>query len=175
MYMNHLNLAHLIWQAHVQAGDGVIDATCGNGHDSAFLATLNPGKLICMDIQKEAIEATKLQVPHAEFILGCHSKLPKCPNLKLVTYNLGYLPGGDKSLTTKLKTSRKSIHEALDSLLARGMVSITFYPGHNEGLIELNALLPELMQLDPKSFKISHHRWPTRPFSPELLIILKLI
>ena len=172
--MNHLNLAHLIWEAHLQSGDGVIDATCGNGHDAAFLATLDPGQLICMDVQKEAIEATQSQAPRAQCILGCHHRLPECPNLKLIVYNLGYLPRGDKSITTQLETSRQSIRQALDMVLVGGMVSITFYPGHKEGLRELETLLPELMQLDSKSFSLSHHKWPTRHRSPELVIILKL-
>ena len=37
--------------------DTVIDATCGNGHDTAFLSQLvNQGHVYSFDIQKEALE-----------------------------------------------------------------------------------------------------------------------
>ena len=35
-----LHFAHELVQAVVKKGDHVVDATCGNGHDTAFLADL---------------------------------------------------------------------------------------------------------------------------------------
>lgn len=48
----------------VQEGDTVIDATMGNGHDTAFLAELagDAGKVYAFDIQKEAVENTRARL-----------------------------------------------------------------------------------------------------------------
>ena len=52
---------HAILQTELQAGDFVIDATAGNGHDSLALANLigAQGRLWAIDIQEQAIAATR--------------------------------------------------------------------------------------------------------------------
>ena len=130
-----------------------------------------------MDIQEAAIRETRAKVPSARFFMGCHSQLPEeafSPNLKLITYNLGYLPGSDKTLTTRLETTRKSLKMALNGIPIGGVVSITFYPGHSEGLREFHCLLPFLQDLDSKSFCVSTHSWINRNKAPILAFILKL-
>ncbi len=174
--LNHLKLAHHLWDLILSSGDWALDATCGNGHDALFLNE-RVEKLFCMDIQEAAIEQTRLKVPEALFYKGCHSQLPDeafGPKLKLITYNLGYLPGSDKSLTTTLETTQQSLEMALDCIPLGGMISITFYPGHTEGLKEFSCLLPYLENLDPKSFCVSKHTWINRNNSPVLVFILKL-
>ncbi|HPE85071.1 MAG TPA: class I SAM-dependent methyltransferase [Chlamydiales bacterium] len=129
-----------------------------------------------MDIQPAAIETTRLKVPSAEMYLGCHSQLPEeafKPNLKLITYNLGYLPGGDKTLTTKLDTTLESLKKALDLMPVGAAVSITFYPGHNEGLNEMEKITPFIKDLNSKSFTVSTHEWINRNKAPVLSLILK--
>ena len=53
-FQSHLDLAHTYWKSLVQAGDTVIDATCGNGQDTLFLAKLclndQQGLLYAIDI-----------------------------------------------------------------------------------------------------------------------------
>jgi len=58
-----------MWESVVRSGDTVVDATCGNGHDSQKLASLlfagTPGdreiggRLICIDVQETAIKNTR--------------------------------------------------------------------------------------------------------------------
>lgn len=45
----------------VEKGDTVVDATCGNGYDTVFLARLvgEEGKVYAFDVQSQAIETTK--------------------------------------------------------------------------------------------------------------------
>lgn len=47
-------------------------------------------------------------------------------------YNLGWLPGGDKSITTKLEDTLESIEAAKRLVKHGGMISIMLYPGHAE-------------------------------------------
>lgn len=49
-----------------------------------------------------------------------------------VRYNLGWLPGGDKSITTKLEDTLKSIEGAKPLVKHGGMISIMLYRGHAE-------------------------------------------
>ena len=52
--------AHEAVRCHLRPGDTAVDATSGNGHDTAFLAELvGPGgRVWAFDIQSGAIEAT---------------------------------------------------------------------------------------------------------------------
>lgn len=52
-----------MWKKIVQKGDIVIDATCGNGHDTLALVKmvadkLGKGRVYGMDIQQSAIDST---------------------------------------------------------------------------------------------------------------------
>lgn len=188
-YQSHLETAHNIWKSIVQPGDTVIDATCGNGHDMLFLAKLlfssNGGLLYAIDIQAEAImKARDIVAEHlsedklnqVRFIRGCHSIFPEDiskNSVKLIVYNLGYLPGGNKMLTTLLGTTLTSINAALELLVDGGVISITCYPGHEEGKVEEDELMKFASALDPKVWVCSHQRWLNRQKAPSLLLISK--
>jgi methylase of polypeptide subunit release factors len=142
---NHLLLAQKYWKNLLKPIDNVIDATCGNGLDSLFLKKLiYKGKLFCLDIQKKALENTHflLKKENVDFkniflIKKSHedfSYIPKTP-VKLIVYNLGYLPKSDKTITTKTKTTLKSIKNTLNLIEKDGGISITCYPGHLEGFL----------------------------------------
>ena len=61
--------------------------------------------------------------------------------ISLVLFNLGYLPGGDKTVTTNYKTSIQAIKESFNLLNNKGLILIVVYPGHEEGLKESKELL----------------------------------
>lgn len=180
-YSSHLECAHSFWQALLKPDDTVIDATCGNGHDTLVLAKLVPqGKVIAFDIQQQAIEETKKRLQEADLLkrvdlrLASHATfsedlLPQ--SIALIVYNLGYLPGGNKALTTTSKTTLNSIKKALSLLKPGGAISCTLYPGHSEGEIEKGSLLEFLQTLSAKDWAICHLQWRNRQKSPELLII----
>src|SRR6187200_825592 len=60
--------SHVIQSGRLRAGDVVVDATAGNGHDTVFLAqhVLPGGRVFAFDLQQEAIEATKSQISKHE-------------------------------------------------------------------------------------------------------------
>lgn len=189
LFQSHLDVAHNQWKASVCPGDIIIDATCGNGHDSLFLSQLaltpSSGQLFAIDIQGNAITKTRelLQktlsfniFERILFIEGCHSSFPAeilPETVKLVTYNLGYLPGGNKTLTTQVETTLQSITKALKLLMAGGIMSITCYPGHEEGKKEEDLLLNYFAKLDPRVWQCTHQRWLNRRKSPSHLLIQK--
>ena len=59
----HTDFAQRYWTALLKAGDTVIDATVGNGHDAAVLAEAlgraGGGTLLCVDAQAVALERSQ--------------------------------------------------------------------------------------------------------------------
>jgi len=180
LFQSHLDLAHKIWSQIVHSRCVVIDATCGNGHDANVLASLKPLKLYCLDIQDKALEATakKLEGCSCEAVLlkQCHSTFPaeiQSGSVSLIVYNLGYLPGSDKSVTTRVQTTLDSLTQAIDLMRPGGVISITCYPGHDEGAREEQALIEWGRKLDPKDWCLSVHQFENRHKSPSVLFIQK--
>lgn len=167
----HLKLAKQYWKEHLLPNDVAIDATCGNGHDTLFLKELG-ATVFALDIQEEAVKKTKelagevtiLQMSHA-FIHQI--SLPKPP--RLIVYNFGYLPGGDKSITTRWETSLESIRLSLGMVEKGGALSILCYPGHDEGKIEEQKITEYLASLPSSGWLICQHRYINRPKSPVLI------
>lgn len=190
LFQTHLDLVYRYWTQLVLQGDIIVDATCGNGQDTLRLAKLalaeSTGKIYAIDIQQKAINLTSKylkehlspeQFSNIIFQTGCHSQFPieiEPQSVKLIVYNLGYLPGGgNKELTTLTSTTLQSIQQALLLLVSGGAMTITCYPGHEEGELEEGAVLHFLRQLAPEEWNICHHRWINRKKAPSLIVIQK--
>jgi len=173
-YNSHLDLAHQIWAKAAKPGDWAIDATCGNGHDTAFLAKHFAG-VIALDIQEQALENTRKLVQdcnNVHLFHQSHETFPALPHpIRLIVYNLGYLPGGDKQLTTQASSTLMSIQNALR--LAQSLISITCYPGHPEGQREEEAILDFCQDLPPDMWNVSFHSFRNRIKAPSLVVIQK--
>lgn len=183
---HHIKLAHSYWKTIVQPGDCVIDATCGNGYDTLYLAELalckeKGGSLIALDLQTEAIEATSRRIQNAlpsvvdniRYVQQCHSSFPTWilpATVKLIVYNLGYLPGSDKTVTTQCDTTERSLTAALSLVCAGGMISVTCYPGHAEGKRETERVHQFTRALNPHRWNTCWHR-SDRVTAPQLLLI----
>ncbi len=178
IFSPHLKVAKNYWKSHLLPKDLSIDATCGNGHDTLFLSELSD--CIGLDIQPKALANTEALLlsagKKATLHLLSHAdidtlKLPFSP--RLIVYNLGYLPQGDKSITTKVDTTLVSIQKSLAILASDGALSITCYPGHLEGEKEEVEILKFVETLSPKEWSVCHHRWLNRQRSPSFLWISK--
>lgn len=150
-------------------GDTVIDATMGNGHDTLMLCELvgDSGCVHAFDVQEQAIENTKSRleaagVAHrAQLHLDGHQNMMqyvKAP-VQAIMFNLGWLPGGDKSVTTRWETTRIAVESALRLLEIGGVCIICVYPGHAAGDYERSQLTLRLSQIRPQDFNIVHHRF----------------
>lgn len=173
---SHIDIAHTFWQKIVKPGDIVVDATAGNGHDSLFLASLTPGKIIAFDIQQAALDATKERLGNFPIYLYniCHSRMQEIvepASATLIAFNLGYLPGGNKALTTMLDTTISALKASLSCLKPGGLLSITCYPGHPEGQIEEEAIMQWVKMLDYKKWSVTSHTFPNRQKHPHLILI----
>lgn len=189
LFQSHLDRAHEEWRRLVAPGDIIIDATCGNGQDALFLALLalcsTGGQLYVMDIQSKAIEVTQnllsKNLPkdlfhRVTFLEQCHSSFPSTiapETVKLIVYNLGYLPKGDKRRTTRVETTLASLERALLLIKPGGVLSVTAYPGHTEGLREQEHLLDYFSKLNTQQWSCSYQQWINRLQAPTLLLIQK--
>ncbi len=182
--MYHTHLAHLIWKDFLRPGMTVIDATAGNGHDTLFLAkcvlTPNSGWVHAFDIQEKALQSTQKRLqenlPPAEqkritLHHSSHEIFPEGVEPSLIVYNLGYLPGADPENTTLAPTTLISCKNALNILKTKGMLSITLYPGHPQGLEEKSTILAWLETLN--HLPIFYHTPLSRPNQPSLITLRK--
>jgi predicted methyltransferase len=141
---------HTILTNHLREGDLAIDATAGNGYDTLFLAEqVGPsGKVIAIDIQDCAIQSTHEKLGSAGLIdrvrLVTDDHALVLRNLieanqgkvAAITFNLGYLPGSDKSIQTHLKSTEEALAASIQLLSSGGCLSVTAYRGHSGGIAE---------------------------------------
>lgn len=168
---------------HIRQGKTAIDFTMGNGHDTLWLSRHmgKDGKVYAFDIQEKAIESTRklLETEGAPnnytLILASNHTVRDYVKEKICVgmFNLGYLPGGDKSLTTKRDTTLAAIEAALELLDADGALLIAVYPGHAEGAVEGRLINDTLSRLDRKEFCVSKLQIVNSPTSPFFFLVEK--
>ena len=96
-----------------------------------------------------------------------------CP-IRAAVFNLGWLPGGDKSVTTRWDTTREAIVSAMGLLVPGGVCLISMYPGHAEGDRERQSLLELASTFRPQEFTVLHQRFVNAgKGAPENLVIQK--
>ena len=168
----------------VRPGDTVIDATLGNGHDACMLAELvgEGGHVIGFDIQPEAVDRATEALRVAGLIDRCelhavgHQHMAEYVTrpVRAAVFNLGWLPGGDKSVTTRWETTKQAVNTALNLLLPGGICTVCAYPGHAAGDEERHELMVWLSALRPQVYNVLHHRFLNAgPGAPECFIIQK--
>ena len=164
-------------------GDTAVDATMGNGHDTLTLCRLvgETGKVIAFDIQPQAVENTRARLQEAGvsgraalYCLGHEHMAEKVESAQAVVFNLGWLPGGDKAVTTRWETTKAAIESALRLLTPMGVLVVCVYPGHPEGDRERQALTALLAELPPQRFNVLHQRFLNAgPGAPECFVTQK--
>ncbi len=176
--------AHFIVAGMVEPGDTVVDATCGNGHDTLFLAELvgKTGKVIGFDIQPIAIDSTHKQLKtkgyenwvslyqesHAN--IDAHVQEP----IKVCMFNLGYLPNSDRDIITESESTISAMRHVMELVMPGGLISIVAYKSHPGGLSEFQALQAFLNSLEEKQFKVSQYEMVnSKALSPSAFFIWK--
>ena len=153
-YTRLVQLAQTLLGKYLRAGDRAIDATLGNGHDTLFLARSvgEDGRVYGFDIQQSALENTWQRLDQAGlagrvslYQAGHESMaIQLSPSLqgqvRVVMFNLGYLPGGDRQRTTAAITTLAALQQALLFLAPGGLLSVMAYTGHPGGREEAEAV-----------------------------------
>jgi len=139
---------------YLVTGSIAIDATCGNGFDTLYLAEQvgSTGVVYGMDIQERAIKSVRKKLiekgmlSKCRLVVGCHSQLSLIVNpihagfVSVVMFNLGYLPLGNKSIVTRPETTLAALEQASEMVRPGGLITVLAYPGHAGGLEEANCV-----------------------------------
>jgi predicted methyltransferase len=162
IFGNVVNVYRALIKSHLTSGMTVMDATCGNGYDTRFLCDIvgNDGYIFAMDLQAEAIEATASRCmtdgslpDNIELIHDSHERMDhyvQPETLDAAVFNLGYLPGGNKAVTTDAASTSSAVLKALACLKHGGLLYILCYVGHSEGVLEYE-MLTEMLHMIPQS------------------------
>lgn len=131
---------------HLKEGDVAVDFTMGNGHDTEFLSKTvgEYGHVYAFDIQDQALASTEERLKatgcpqNYTLILDSHHNVKKYVDvpIKAGMFNLGYLPGSDKSVTTMRSTTLPAIEAAISLMAPDAIIIVAVYPGHPEGEAE---------------------------------------
>nr|WP_206529708.1 class I SAM-dependent methyltransferase [Brevibacillus sp. SYP-B805] len=166
----------------VSAGETVIDATMGNGNDTLFLARLvgESGHVIAYDIQPEAMAKTKARLERegvldrVEMRLASHVEMGQLDlEAGAIMFNLGYLPGGNKEITTQAATTIQAIEAGLERLRPGGIMTIVVYWGHPAGQIEKEAVEKYCTELDQTSFLVLKYQYVNQQNQAPFLLAIE--
>lgn len=158
-----------------------VDMTVGNGFDSKnILEILQPEKLYCFDIQQEALDNSKILLEkylNCELILENHKNFDKFvkENIDFAIYNLGYLPKGDKNITTNAEDVEESLKKLLGKLNSKGIIFITFYIGHSAGQIESLEVSKFIQKLNQKEYTILKFTFENQKNNPPYVVMIQKI
>ena len=180
-----VGLSHLFLRQAVRPGDRVIDATCGRGQDTLFLAGLvgNLGEVWAFDVQKEALDETAERLhaagcsPWVKLVHAGHECLSAYVRdpVRAVVFNLGYLPGKRAGLVTRPETTLAALDQSLQLLLPGGMVVLAIYTGHQGGDEEAACVEAWARGLASREFNVWKSRQLNRSDSaPYVMIVGKV-
>ncbi|WP_290779249.1 class I SAM-dependent methyltransferase [Exiguobacterium sp. UBA5002] len=170
----------------IEPGDCVVDMTAGNGHDTQFLAErVGPeGRVLAFDVQAQAIEESTRRLDEAGMLarvdlyheshihVGARLSDEQRP-VRAGVFNLGYLPGSDKSITTTGEETLEALDALLPVLAPGGLVVLVVYHGHLEGKRERDAVLDYVTALDQQDYAVLQYRFLNQQNHPPFIIAIE--
>ena len=182
-HFSALQIIHHVLELYVQEGDFCIDATAGRGKDTLFLANLvgKTGQVTAFDIQQDAVNSTNALLTehgvngYAKAILDSHANMANYAQegtVSAITFNFGWLPGGDHNVFTRPESSIRAIEEGLKLLKPDGIMTLILYYGRETGFEERDALLEFLPTLDSDLYTVVEMPFVNRQNCPPIPIVI---
>lgn len=160
----------------------VTDMTLGNGHDSLNILNILKGNgfLYSFDIQDIALENSKKLLKNCVYqnynlIKDNHKNFDKYieKNIDIGIFNLGYLPGGDKNITTKAEDVLICLEKLIQTLNENGIILITLYPGHESGKEEIRLIESFFRKINQKNYNIIKFDFINQKNNPPYILLLE--
>lgn len=153
-------IAHERIAGVLSPGNTVVDGTAGNGFDTEFLArcVAPGGRVFAFDIQAQAIAATHQRISacalaeHVVLVEDDHARVDHhltkhgVSELQAAMFNLGFLPGADKDVTTRPAQTLAALNAVLQRLRPGGLLSTLVYRHHVGGAEEYEAVAAWMQQ-----------------------------
>ncbi|QSS99317.1 class I SAM-dependent methyltransferase [Pontibacillus sp. ALD_SL1] len=179
-----LDYAHHLLEQSIAPGETALDGTAGNGHDTVFLSKLvgDKGNVLSFDIQEQAIESThdrlvEHNIHNVNLIMDDHAHFKKYIDEDAVLggaiFNLGYLPGSDKTIVTEAASTLEAVHGILERLKKKGLLILVVYHGHEGGQEEKEALLKSLSKLDQKQYNVLRYGFLNQVNTPPFILAIE--
>lgn len=175
-----LECAKRLLLPHLKTPGLYLDFTMGNGNDTLYIARhMTDGRLIAFDIQKQALQNTRHllkehDIRFAELILDSHENFPRytgAQEIEAGLFNLGYLPGGEKSTTTAAETTVRTLAMAVERLSPTGIIILVVYPGHEAGREESRQVMAYCQNLDRRKYDAVTYQFINKNSPPYLLAV----
>ena len=180
----HNNIANYLLE-----GDIAVDATMGNGFDTLFLAKQigEAGKVYSFDLQASALQTTEQRLNKEQLlqrvclIQDDHSQLSDyltkdgVHSIRCAMFNLGYLPGSDKTIQTDALSTIKALNSVITVLQTPGIISILAYTGHDGGREETEAIKAWAHDLSKTNYRVTIQIPKLTKNSPPELILIEAI
>ncbi|OSI18877.1 rRNA methyltransferase [Neisseria dentiae] len=180
---NILPFTHDLLRRSIRPSESVLDGTAGNGHDTLLLAECvgAEGKVWAFDVQRQALVQTAARLADAgiqaqvEYVCAGHETLAEYIGepLAAAVFNFGWLPGGDKTLTTQADTSIRALNAALALLKPGGLLAAVLYPGHDAGYREANAVEAWAADLPQRQYAVLKYGFINRKNRPPYLLAVE--
>jgi predicted methyltransferase len=182
-----LPFARGLLQKAVEEGGSAVDATMGNGHDTLFLANLvgETGTVFSFDIQPEAISSTSARLEQSglddrvKLFQKGHELVSSCiparfhGKIHAAIFNLGYLPGSDKSVITRPGTTISAVEQLFAMLKPGGIIVLVVYHGHDGGEEERDGLLKFAGRLDQKQAHVLQYGFINQKNNPPFIVAIE--
>jgi predicted methyltransferase len=186
------NLPSVLQQAkwylreRVTAGGVAVDATVGNGHDTLFLAELvgETGRVYGFDIQQSALDAADRRLTDAglhsrvTLLYAGHERMAELlpveakGKIQAATFNLGYLPGGDKTVVTRPDMTIAALYAAWEWLAPGGIITVVLYNGHPGGQEEQDEVLTWAKMLEQRAAQVLWYQFLNQSNHPPTLLVI---
>jgi len=175
-----LETAHLLLSNLIHMDDVIVDATMGNGHDTVYLAGLCK-HVYAFDIQEKALFETQKKInehklDNVSLILDSHQHILNHVDIfKGVVFNLGYLPNGNKEITTKSDVTLETLHLLIPHMKLDDFIMLVIYIGHAEGWMESQTIDGYLKTLNNSIYKILRVDMPYQMNQPPYILLMTKI
>ena len=176
-------MAHEVVRGRVHPGDTVVDATLGGGADLVFLSGCvgSAGTVVGFDVQEVALERTRVRWVESggegsvELHAVGHERMGELVSgeVAAVMFNLGYLPGGDKSVITRTETTLSALEVAVELVRPGGVVTVVCYPGHEGGAEEATAVVEWAASLEQEKFAVMRYGFLNQRNAPPFLVAVE--
>ncbi|MBB5172816.1 tRNA (mnm(5)s(2)U34)-methyltransferase [Texcoconibacillus texcoconensis] len=182
-----LPFARTLLDQSVNNGGVAVDATAGNGHDTAYLANLvgETGRVFSFDVQQQAIDATKQKLldhslnERVQLINDGHEKAADYireagfDGIDTAVFNLGYLPGSDKTIVTKPHSTITAVEQLFQLLRPGGMIVLVVYHGHEEGKNEKQSLETYVQSFDQSQASVLEYKYVNQKNHPPFIWVIE--
>lgn len=166
----------------IKEGMVVLDATLGKGSDALILLEKigSSGRLYGFDVQQEAIDYSETRLSsqgfkNYELLCDSHEHIKNHIKeaIDFAVFNLGYLPSYNKDITTTARSTVSAMESAFKLLKVGGLLMVTVYPGHQNGLEEARLLAQRIPEVDQKVADILHYQFINQVNHPPFTYLIE--